>query len=95
MFGIELVFNIVMSLDIDEIFDFENSLLVIIIFEIVWTNTNNTIYSIFYVLHVLFSHFILEFKIAESYKITIRNQIIFSLHQSIFSQIEVRRLKFR
>lgn len=36
---IEILFNITFSEDIDELFDFENMLLIIISLDIIWNNT--------------------------------------------------------
>lgn len=57
-----------MSSDVDEIFDFENYLLVIIIFEIIWTNTHTYINPIFFVLHV--SYYIIIVKSLRSLRVT-------------------------
>lgn len=53
MFGVELLFNVSYSVDIDEVFDFENTLLIILIFETLWTTMAQEEMVIFNFLHSL------------------------------------------
>jgi hypothetical protein len=61
-FSLELIFNILVSVNIDEIFDFENFLLIIYNYELIWAILGRNPYDILFFLNVryymasLFSH---------------------------------------
>jgi hypothetical protein len=52
LFVVELLFNVVLSEDLDEVLDVENLIIVLITFEICWKNTGQEDFMVFYFLHV-------------------------------------------
>jgi hypothetical protein len=53
-FSVELIFNILISVNMDEIFDFENFLLIIYNYELLWAILGKRPYDLLFFLNVSF-----------------------------------------